>query len=359
MRINIKPDASSRSWTKPIPDSIVVPSAKSRRVSDEPALSEIEISNKEKVLVDESAPLAEPEKIEVAQENVLPQSPKPIEQVAFVEHPPKQPLVVPKIEDQVKGVVNTTPMLVPSALADALTFFDKTLEGVIFNGDLVFDRAQLEGIVSAISSYMRSEYRIGPYLAPMPPEALLSRLKIAATYLGLLSVLSNSKNHWVSNVALRLPLLTEHIPIVLMRCIEEAKVRNDPVSQSMLAKALIRDYGSFLSPEQVEAYGRYIGFNSTGDPRTQLLCPFCHTKLRDPIQSSCLDGCGTQYAVCYVTGSVVPLEDCARCRLCSTVISVKQASIGTKRGSVPNMVKMTVPPACVVCGCFGSLVPLA
>jgi hypothetical protein len=364
MRINMKPDASSRSWAKPIPDEAIVPSTRTRRIFEEPVFTETKEASPKKETPQplesvEDVSETSPQKVTSTEIDVKNEGIQPVEAVVQIPDESQPEL----IEPQATLVARTStsvevPLLIPSALPDALAFFDSLLESAILGRGLEFDKRKLESIVRGFSSFIRSQYRIGPYLAPMPPEALLVRLKIATTYLGLTNVLNNT-SAWGTLVALRLPLLREHIPLVLMRSMEECKIRGDQVSVSMLTRALKNDYGTDFTPEQLDQVGRYLALSVSGT-RTSVTCPFCANKLRDPLQTSCSDGCGTRFAVCYITGNVVAFDDCARCRVCSTSFSVKlTGAMSSGRGNVPTNIKMSFPPACYVCGCLGSLVPIA
>ena len=367
LRINQQADASWRSWSKQIPQGASVPVNQTRRVFEK-SLSgprsildenvEIPINVAVEPVIEEPRPVQSP-KPQIASPNSQEEveAPKPAALVAEpVQVPktveaPKQSTTVPEIQTP----PNRDPILVPVQLPEALKLFDNLLEKAILNRGFALDKSELLSILQAISGYVRSQYRVGPYLAPMPPEDVLMRLRICVTYLGLINVFS-CDSAWGSLAALRLPLLSEHIPAMLFSCIEEARRKNQQGSLSALARILIRECGQSLTAEQVDHIRAYLSVTFS---QTEIACPFCTTKLRDPLQTACSDGCGTKFAVCSFSGRIAPADDCAKCRICCTTVSVKPISLPRSHGNVPTNVSVELPKACFMCGCMGSLVPLS
>jgi hypothetical protein len=382
LRINLQADASSKAWSKQIPEAASVPVNRTRRVFEEKAPSipsRVEVDENESrernktpelsaELPKSSGPFnyhpdaeKEPDRIappprEVSS-SVLSDRPVPAVEQTVEKYYSRAKTSAPmaSVESKIEVKVQETPILVPVSLPEALSLFDSLLERGILNRGFDFDRSELLRIVQAISSYVRSQYRLGPYLAPMPPEDILTRLRIVASYLAVISVLSND-SPWGSLPALRLSLLREHIPEMLSRCISEATNRNDHACAAMLARTFLTEFGTSISYEQAEGIKKHL---TTNIAALAVTCPFCSMQLKDPLQAGCIGGCGTKYALCFLTGNIVPRDDCAKCQICSTVVSVRsQIFKGRYRGNVPTNISLTMPKACFVCGCIDSLSPL-
>ena len=352
LKINIQEPANPPPIaSKPLPDASNAP-RKTRRVTDDPVPVEQFVTPE---------PPQKPETLKLPQ----PQLASPRVSSPVIQTEPTVPTNIspPLIESQPAPIIISDPvtgstlppnLIVPQAVPDAVSFFDNLLEAAISKRqNLDFNHEDLSRIVMVISSYCRSQFRLGPYLAPMPPDELLSRLRVASSYLGLANVM-RSDNAWGSLPCLRLPLLKQHISELIVRCIQEGKQRNDSVSVHALSRVLMKDFGHMLDQHLIEALQRDLTFPV--NTSSAVKCPFCAVPLQDPLQTDCSRGCKTRFAVCYRSGSIVPADECAKCKICCTVVSLGD-SLRSHGKSVPSNLKLEIPHACWVCGCYGSLSP--
>jgi hypothetical protein len=252
------------------------------------------------------------------------------------------------------------PMVVPDGVPEAMAFFDKLLESAILHKTfLSYDASELTGIIRVVSSFIRSKFRLGPFLCPMPPEDVLSRLQVACSYMGLVNIMSSRhKSMWGSLPALRLPLLRDQIKGLLFFCVEEAKTRNDAMTVVALTRVVIREFGNSLTPAQIETIKRDLDAYGNSSQAAGVTCPFCKSPLFDPLQAACTQGCGSRFAVCYVTGAIAAADECAHCKICGTTIAVGPIENQRRHRNIPTNSVMEFPKVCSVCGCYGSLVPL-
>lgn len=369
LKINVQPKASPDAVVKPIETSVVKVKAplKSRRVAEdtpaEPVVlsqqaNEINVDLKDTVQANIPATepvISTPVRTEVSGD-------KPVGQVIMR---PEQSIASP---EQVKsGNQNNAPfppknvpMIVPDGVSEAMAFFDKLLESAILNkAFLSYDASELNGIIRVVSSFIRSKFRLGPFLCPMPPEDVLSRLQVACSYMALVNVMSSRhKSMWGSLAALRLPLLRDQIKELLFFCVEEAKTRNDAMTVVALTRVVIREFGNSFTSAQIETIKRDLDAFGHASQAASLTCPFCKSPLFDPLQASCTQGCGSRFAVCYVTGGIAAADECAHCRICATTIAVGPIENQRRHRNIPTNSVMEFPKVCSVCGCYGSLVPL-
>jgi hypothetical protein len=249
----------------------------------------------------------------------------------------------------------TLPSLNDMKLEDVLGVFDSYLEDVF----LQFRSSTLEGkcgrefrkIASQISEYMRAHYRFGPFLAPLPDEELLNRLRVSCEYSGICAVIENG--HTMVNT-LRIPMLPDDTDRLVMEAIHVAREREDFVCES----SLIRTYLPTLSERPVEFESLRNRLqqiqNTEYNKSTNIRCPSCWAPLLDPLQPYCLPGCRSGITVCYQSGLLESTSNCVRCVICRSVTRV-----GTKptrlSGNVKAVNKTDLSSRCAFCSCVGSL----
>lgn len=243
-----------------------------------------------------------------------------------------------------------------SDLDVALDELDSMLQAALNKQYKSIDKRQIAKIIKIIASYIKAKYRIGPFLMPLPPHSLLSRLRIACAYFCLASVVANVDNSWGSTILLRIPLLPEHVVEIALSCIQEAKNKNDSRTVFILSKLVVANMRAFLSESEFATTERNCATFTEIPPSTRILCPFCRTKFEDPLQEACYKGCHTKFSVCFLKGSCLPTDACIQCGICDSVMSNKRKVVQTNRTrNVPTNHVMELPTFCPMCSMVGSL----
>ena len=265
----------------------------------------------------------------------------------------------PPTPPELAELFSVSPELLPASLPEAVARLDAMLEQSIVQPDVLqLDLRTIATIIQVISTYIRQHYRVGPYLAQMPPGELLTRLRVACTYVGLHNVLKQAhKTRWGTISALRLPLLPEHVLKLLRVCIKEAQQRKDRGAAITLSKTLLREFGPIIPTSEMESIRADIN-KQLAPGNTLVHCPFCTAQLADPLQISCNRGCKMGFSVCYLTGRVFATDQCARCKICATVVAANLGKDTHVRGNVPASTRTNIPKICPLCLCSGSLEPI-
>lgn len=261
---------------------------------------------------------------------------------------------------EIANILPQTLPVVPAELELALEVFDSMLEEALLNS-LPYrsvDKKKLAKIILIISGYIKSKYRVGPFLVPMPPESILSRLRIACTYFGLASLVANSHQEcWGSLILLRLPLLPRHVTEITLQCIQEARDNRDRRTAMLLSRRLIESMKNELSETDFANAETECAAMHSIPPLTLIACPFCQTLFEDPLQESCNKGCHTKFTVCFLQGRCFPVDVSIKCRLCLSVMSNKRPVLMPSR-NVPTTHVMGLPESCPICSVFGTLQPM-
>jgi len=266
---------------------------------------------------------------------------------------PAEPVAVP-LSGRIKPVVPTPPLpLEHMELSQALAHIDSKLEGALerFRNQLPSSEDEFKLIVSDISDFMRKRYRLGPFLAPLPHEELLSRLQVACQYTAISRTLARE-----SMLTLRIPMLPEDQQWILRQCILMCKEKGRAVDEIYLIQRYLNsqsmDMRSFFK-DRLERLEDAVMINNR---QYQLQCPVCGLGLQDPLQLTCVPGCHAKFQVCYQTGNFVASDDCVHCIICTSVYHVGKGN-AKLHGNVRSLTIRSLPNTCEFCSCVGSLKP--
>lgn len=251
---------------------------------------------------------------------------------------------------------------IPSELGLAISFFDAALEAAILKPYKIIKKVEIAKVIRIISTFIKTNYRIGPFLVPMPPESILLRLRTACSYFALATLVASPSDtgSWRSLLHLRVPLLPRHVAEICFVCIQEAVERKDSRTVILLQKKLIDCLASFLSESELARVEKGSATLTSIPPDTLILCPFCRSKFQDPLQEACVKGCRSKFAVCFLRGKAVPVDVCITCKVCTSVMSNKRKPILCKaERNIPTSHVMELPESCPLCSVFGSLYPLS
>ena len=239
------------------------------------------------------------------------------------------------------------------SLSAAVAIMDENLNNTIGTDDLSSEFQSVEAIVHQIANYMRTKFRTGPFLYPMPPEALLVRLRIACNYMGLVNVTNAAQCSAL--VALRIPLLAQHVYALTIRAADDAGREGDIKTERVLLRTLLGTFKARMEASKIDKFrGRLDQLIQDDSMCTLQKCPLCTAPFDDPMQVKCGRGCGSQLSVCYLTGKLVASADCVRCIICESTMSISQQA-ATRQRSAPTSRTVGIPTVCVVCSCSGCL----
>lgn len=236
----------------------------------------------------------------------------------------------------------------------AVERIDAFLQAVVAKKDLWIDAGRIWDAIKAMSQYMRTKNRIGPFLCPMPNEEFLIRLRMTCNYFALTRCIERPNGYLIG---LRIPLLTHHVKRLTRQAINEAAATGDARTESALIKRFILNFRLEMSNNEIEGLNLRLFQLGHVSVFTHVACPLCQSLFRDPLQDVCAGGCQSVFTVCYVTGKLVPKSDCVSCKVCNSVIST-DPQMKRHNANILSSRTFAVPTACPLCSCIGSLAPL-
>jgi hypothetical protein len=246
-----------------------------------------------------------------------------------------------------------------ATLGEVLDFIDRQLDTALalFRGsekELETTRKTFLNIAATVSSYMQAKYRFGPFLAPLPSTEILSRLRLSCQYAAICTVLMRSEDNFTRIVhCLRIPMLDEDLEVFTRRAIHTAWDRGDSVAALSLLGMFVNSFPNRV--DEIQKLRKTLG-DVLGSPRrsatTQITCPSCDRKLRDPLQRAC--ECRAIISVCYSSGRIVSREDCVLCTVCKSEYCLQHRNYPLS-GSVPYARTQSLPGTCEFCFCKQSL----
>ena len=364
LRIKANVD-SDKSWSLP---AQTIGKLKSRRITDTDNAKDVPIDDSPRnahvaqvqAVPDEPA-TAEGSVLDFpASEKVHPKPPTPESSQYTRKATPTQEPVVPEVPQAetvpTVGKPGDMGLYLQESLSNesAVERIDAFLEAVVAKKDLWIDAGRIWDAIKAMSQYMRTKNRIGPFLCPMPNQEFLIRLRMTCNYFALTRCIERPNGYFIG---LRIPLLPHHVKQLTRQAINEAAATGDACTESALIKRFILNFRLEMSNDEIEALNRRLFQLGHVSVFTHIACPLCHLISRDPLQDVCAGGCQSVFTVCYVTGKLVPKSDCVACKVCNSVIST-DPQMNRHNANILSNRTFSVPTACPLCSCIGSLDPL-
>ena len=245
-------------------------------------------------------------------------------------------------DDYLQSIIVTPPTPAPDSrveVSTAIEFYDDRLQSImddITNDNIASLHDKLFAVIRSILQFINANYRVGPYISPIPDILLMDQLRFACKYLPVALLLQTTNKTALTRI-FRIPMLRVHLIKFLLL---------DPNMKTILLK----EFGNDLNADQIQQLR-----TNTTTSNTVESCPLCKAPFQNPLQDTCQTGCKVKFTICFLTASLTDISDCVKCTFCHSVVS----DTHSKRNihGVPTSKVTFARSSCPICKCSRSLVP--